>query len=151
MSSRCAAYLLWILAFSQCARAPGPRTSSQTSVRTRRTPPTASARSSFSPWTTRWVCVFADPWKLLWGIFLAQCCLNRPSFFKHIAWNEDVWIGLLVTNWLAVQADHQYKGHHEYDLRKTNSIVFNAFIFMQVCAFKRVLSFAAQGRLMCVC
>ncbi|BDA43546.1 probable calcium-transporting ATPase 11, plasma membrane-t [Coccomyxa sp. Obi] len=30
------------------------------------------------------------------------------------------------------KADNQYKAHHDYDLRKTNSIVFNSFIFMQL-------------------
>ena len=46
------------------------------------------------------------------------------------------WFGwLLMACWLDAQGNNQYKEHHTYDLTKTNSIVFNAFIFMQVCAF----------------
>ncbi|EIE19492.1 calcium-translocating P-type ATPase [Coccomyxa subellipsoidea C-169] len=58
--------------------------------------------------------------------------LISPKMWKHIlaqGFYQLFWLFLI---FYGAPADHQYKERHSYDLRKTNSIVFNAFIFMQL-------------------
>lgn len=155
MRALCARSLELTLMGLRSAMSPSQAQCSPISARTPQTRTAATAAGSSTPYTPR---------SAEMSLHIVPLCAVMPlsRSWRHEKQRAGCWHWL--TCCCGLQADRQYKYQHTSDLITTNSLVFNAFILMQVshsflgitalCVSLRSSSCVGaplQARLSCVC